>query len=90
MRDGLGFLGGDAERRFPRISGLNRDILAFVGDAKEGRLRRGKDWEICSRGASPLLDKARSDNVGDVRLRLGEGSSIFQSRKNDNQLGLCH
>lgn len=52
MRDGLGCFGGEADLRRSRISGLNRAMLDFVGEAKEGLLRRGEDCGVCWRAVS--------------------------------------
>lgn len=68
MRSGL--FESDSEALRSRIDGLKRAIEDFVGEAKEGRLRRGEDWGICSLVAS----LARR---GDVRLLLGADSSIL-------------
>lgn len=81
-REGLGCLGGEADLRLSRISGLNRDMLALVGDANEGRLRRGEDWGVCWVGASS--DEARCDGLSDVRRRLGADSSISLSILDQN------
>lgn len=83
-RVGLGCFGGDADLRLSRISGLNRDMLAFVGDANEGRLRRGEDWGVCCVGASS--EEARCDSLGDVRRRLGADSSISLSIFGSNRI----
>ena len=66
-----GDLGGEAERRRSSIEGLNLSILDLVGDAKEGRLRRGEDCNVCDGVAS-------WDGLAEVRRRFGADSSIAQ------------
>jgi hypothetical protein len=63
---------GDCDRLRSRICGLCRARLAFVGDAKEGRLCRVV--VACSSGdaVAPISREVR----GEVRRRFGADSSM--------------
>jgi hypothetical protein len=74
FRDTGGRFGGDCDSRLSRISGLKRDMLDLVGEANDGRCRRGDDPSP-SLGASRVGEDG-PDRRGDVRRLLGEEPSI--------------
>ncbi len=71
-------MGGDADARRSRIAGLKRDMLAFVGEAHDGRFGLGRLGEAEVRGGFWVAFSESGPSLGsrEIRRRLAGDSSI--------------